>query len=145
MTIDKFRKQGSVLDVAYSVGPEAFSVSTMDSPEKDLILAANDVAECALAAAGVDLKTKYRFFSASWAHGDNPGSRVVLEIPTMEGDRARLALPLISARPITKGGEVVDCPRNTYNRAMDALVAEITAFVVGKRQQMALPFEAPAP
>ena len=26
-----------------------------------------------------------------------------------------------------------------------ALVAEITAFVVGKRQQMALPFEAPAP
>ena len=35
----------------------------------------------------------------------------------------------------------MDCPRNTYNQAMAALEEEVRAFVVGKRQQMALPFD----
>ena len=139
--IDKFRRQGAVSDVAYSIGAEAFSVATMDEPESGLVHAASDAAECAVAASGIDLRGAYRFFSAVWKHGENPGSRVVLLVPTMEGDDAKLALPLISARPITKDGEAVDCPRNTYNQAMAALEEEVRAFVVGKRQQMALPFD----
>lgn len=137
MQIDKYRRVGSMLSIDYSAGAEGYGLSTLDEPEASLLEAAELVAIRALEACAIDVTGK--LYSVSWSHGEHPGSRVVVELASAEGDKpARLALPMISARPITEDDAPVDCAHNSYLEAMALFEAELCAFLEGKRAQMSL-------
>lgn len=143
MTIDKLKIEGGQITVDYSGLMESFRISTADEAKPSLYTAAADVAVLARVALGIIVE-RAGFVAISLSHGDNPGSRIVLSVPTLAGDPAKIACPKIDAATevdFQTGVVIEGHPRNVYNRAVEILEKEIVAFVMGKRAQMALPFD----
>ncbi len=143
MTIDKLKIDGGQITVDYSGLMESFRISTSDEAKPSLYTAAADVAVLARVALGIIVEGA-GFVAISLSHGDNPGSRIVLSVPTLAGDTAKIACPKIDAATevdFQTGVVIEGHPRNVYNRAVELLEKEIVAFVKGKRAQMALPFD----
>lgn len=143
MTIDKLKIEHGEIVVDYSGLSESFRIATMDEAKASLYMAAADVAVIARAALGIVVE-RAGFVAIAFAHGDKPGTRLILSIPTVTGDPAKIACPKIDAFPVidSETGEIlIDNPRNIYNQAVERLEAEIVEFVKGKRLQMALPFD----
>jgi hypothetical protein len=85
------------------------------------------------------------FSSIAISHGDDPVSRLVLEIPIPENDPAKLQCPAVDRRSVLdfESGEYLkENPRNVYNRFVTVLENAVKDYVQGKRQQMSFEFEA---
>ena len=143
MTIDKLKLDGGAITVDYSGLAESFRISTMDEAKASLYQAAADVAILARVALGL-VTERAGFHTIAFSNGDKPGSRVILTIPTLAGDPAKLACPKIDATTVKDfetGAVIKDHPQNLYNDAVQHLLEETKDFVMGKRLQMALPFD----
>lgn len=143
MTIDKLKLEHGEILVDYTGLSESFRIATMDEAQTSLYQAAADVAILARAALGI-ITERAGFVSISFSHGDEPGTRVLLSMPTFVGDPAKIACPKISAAIVKDhetGLALEGEPRNVYNAAVTRLEKEIIEFVKGKRAQMALPFD----
>jgi hypothetical protein len=142
LNIDKLKIDGSTITVDYSVLTESFRIQTGDEAKTSLYQAASNVAILAREALAV-VAEGAGFLAIAYSHSDKPGSRIILALPCLEVDDAKIALPKISADPIRDEGtgEIVpNHPVNIYNEAAAILHAEACEFVKGKRMQMALPF-----
>jgi hypothetical protein len=141
VTIDKLKLEHGAITVDYSGLLESFRIVTMDEAQAGLYQAAANVAILGRLALGMVVEGA-GFVSIDFSHGDEPGSKLSLSMPTYVGDPAKISCPKISAAPVRENGEVIeDHPRNLYNSAVEILEAEIVSFVKGKRLQMALPFD----
>ena len=143
MTIDKLKLEHGEIAVDYTGLFESFRVVTRDEAQTSLYAAAADVAVLARIALGI-VTERAGFVSISFSHGDKPGTRVLLSMPTIVGDPAKIACPKIDAAIMTDfetGLAIEGDPRNIYNAAVVRLEKEIIEFVKGKRAQMALPFD----
>lgn len=143
MTIDRLKLEHGWITVDYSGLLESFSITTKDEPKASLFAAAANVAILARIALGVTIE-RAGFVAIIFSRGDEPGSRLVLSIPTLTGDPIKLACPKISEAPVKNhetGFEIEGHPQNVYNAAVLVLETEIVEFVKGKRLQMALPFD----
>lgn len=141
MTIDKLKLDQGSVTVDYSGLSESFRIATCDEAQTELYAAAANVAILGRLALGMVME-RAGFVSIDFYHGDKPGTKLGLSMPTFEGDSAKISCPKISSAEVRKDGEVIaDHPQNLYNAAVEILEAEIVKFVKGKRLQMALPFD----
>jgi hypothetical protein len=143
MLIDKFKIDGDMITVDYHGLSESFRISTCDEAKKELYQATSNVAIGARVLLGLDRLEGAGFFAIAFSHGDDPGTRLILTMPTT-GDPAKVSCPKLGR------GEVRDPvslqvdeahPKTWYERAVKVLEEEIGKFVLGKRMQMALPFD----
>jgi hypothetical protein len=141
MTIDKLKLEHGAITVDYSGLMESFRIVTCDEAQTDLYTAAANVAILGRLALGMVIE-RAGFVSIDFSHGDDPGTKLALSMPTFAGDPAKITCPKISAAEVRKDGEVIeDHPQNLYNKAAEILEQQIVEFVKGKRLQMALPFD----
>ncbi len=141
MTIDKLKLEHGAITVDYSGLSESFRIVTMDEAQTELYQAAANVAILGRLALGITIE-RAGSVSIDFSHGDEPGTKLALSMPTFQGDPAKISCPKISAADMRQDGEVIaDHPQNLYNAAVEILEEEIVKFVKGKRLQMALPFD----
>jgi hypothetical protein len=143
MLIDKFKIDGDMIAVDYHGLSESFRISTCDEAKKELYQATANVAIGARVLLGLDRLEGAGFFAIAFSRGDDPGTRIVLSLPTT-GDPAKVACPKLDRgemRDSTTLQVIEDHPMTWYERAVKVLEEEIAKFVLGKRMQMALPFD----
>ena len=143
MTIDKLKIEHGEILVDYTGILESFRIATNDEAQPGLYAAAANVAILARLALGV-VTEQAGFVAIVFSRGDRPGTRVLLSMPTLAGDPAKIALPKIDAAMVVDhvtGLAIEGHPQNVYNAAVLRLEKEIIEFVKGKRAQMALPFD----
>jgi len=143
VNIDKLKIDGSIITVDYSALMESFRISTCDEAKPSLYQAAADVA--ILARVNLCLKIEGAgFFAIAFSNGDKPGTRLILSVPTATGDLAKVACPKLDRgemHDFEKGIVIEDHSKTIYEKAVVKLLEEISDFVMGKRLQMALPFD----
>ena len=98
MTIDKLKIEGGQITVDYSGLMESFRISTSDEAKPSLYTAAANVAVLARVALGIIVE-RAGFVAIYLSHGDNPGSRIVLSVPTLGEIPRRLRARRSTPRP----------------------------------------------
>ena len=141
MSIDKFKFDGDQVTVGFSNIFESFRISTNDEPKSELFAAARMVVHQALFLFGLE-NVRASLACIEFSNGDDAGTKVLLKIPTMTGDYAKLQCPKVSSRDVVdhETGERSETPQNAFNDAVDEFIVQAEEFVRGKRQQMSLPF-----
>lgn len=143
MNIERFKIDHGEITVDYSGFLESFRIATMDEAKASLYTAAANVAILARTVLCLDIEGA-AFNAIAFSNGNKPGTRIILTVPTAEGETAKIACPKIAhareSNPDTF--EIIrDHPQTLYYEAVEKLKEEIVEFVKGKRLQMALPFD----
>ncbi|MDD5303085.1 MAG: hypothetical protein PHS14_08235 [Elusimicrobia bacterium] len=143
MMIDKFKIDGDMITVDYHGLSESFRISTCDEGKKELYQATANVAIGARVLLGLENLEGAGFFAITFSRGDEPGTRLILSLPTTKTP-AKVTCPKLDRgehRDAKTLQVVEDHPKTWYERAVAVLEAQIMTFVLGKRMQMALPFD----
>lgn len=147
MTIYKFQNgtKDFAVGVTYSTHGEELRLQSDDKPGSELYLHAGSVALLALELFGIgEVRASLRDIAfTEGQHGKM--TRVSLDVPTSQGEDARLVFPAVSRMDIedAKSHEVYpEHPQNAYNLAVNLLEESIWDYVQGRRQQAVFDFEA---
>lgn len=143
MKIEKVKIFRGSITVDFSNYHESFRISTDDDPSGDLLASSQNVVHAALVVHGLS-GVACKFNTVEISHGEEPGARMTLDVPTQTGEFARIVLPKLSTYQIIdwkNGGVPKVCPQNDFISVFEVFLQFVKEFVHGKRMQMALPFD----